>query len=1744
MKKRILSAILVLAMVLSMAPAVVTAAPVETTQSPKAGTHAATGHTCESEGCGTTEWKAWPTDGTIPTSGHYYLTQNVKLNGQLGLSNKTLHICLNGYVMTAKANTRLGWLYGTSKLVITDCTAYEENGVYYAGALTGGVDKVTSTGGGGAFYVYANATLELHDGKITNCSSITGGGAIYNNGIVKLYGGELSGNVAASGTSAKHGGAIFNNVGGVLTAENVRFHDNHADNGEGGAFQNWGNATFTGCTFTGNNAATGGAMNLGGTNKTVLIDGCTFTGNTAGVVSAINNKIATGSITIKDTEITGNSNTGGFGTVNVLGSAKAVILQGKVVITGNTTGEDTPNNLHVQDGDTEGVDVSALTAGSSISVHLRGARTRFTTANEANNASYFTADVDGKIVTKDANNRLQLETYVAPKHSHCVCGTEGCADHETVAYTEWNDATKLPETAGNYYLTTDVVVSYRASLSDGDVKLCLNGHSITAAASYTNSRAFYLRNAAKLTLTDCNENAGKISGFTSTPLMFDSSCTDVVLDLYNIQVSGNNSTKTGSAIILQGAGTFNLHSGSITGNKTTASGTIYLGGKVIANLLGGEISGNTVGGNGGGIYTEGTNAKINLTGTAITGNTAGTNGGGILMKNQLAQMNISDDAQVTGNTAKDKPSNLYLSGTGLFTAGKLSEKGNVGISADNTFRAVSQPTDQDVSTGYFSDDKALVISYEEGALFLGAPDGHSHCACAGENNLCDHAAIKFAAWTDATKLPESGNWYLTTDVVVTYRAGLTDTNLKLCLNGHTIRVADSYAKGRAFYVYGNSQVILTDCNDNPGMFTGAKASAIAFDTTCDGAQLDLHNITFTGNASTMGGGALMVQGNAVVNIYSGTYRGNTTHTLLKVDANNQPVLNANGDEQAANNVGGGAIASHTKGATVNIYGGTFTENKAYALTLKKADGTTTVAGGSGGAIYAKGDLTIYEGVEIFGNEAENNGGGVCFGGNEAFFTMHGGSITGNAGKAGGGVIMLNRSTFNLMEGKITGNSGTRGGGVYVSINAAMNMDGGEISGNTVSGDAGGLYAYASVVTLNGGAIRNNKASGNGGAISSGNGTITVDGVKVTKGAVITINKGAAITGNFAEKNAGGIQISGKESVLTLSGGAVNGNTCKASAGGVLVLNYAHFELKSGSVDNNQAKACGGVYISTNTSFKMTGGTVSGNVSKTSTGGVHFWRSKGVMSGGSVSNNTAQGGNAGGIYLQGSSLQLTGTYIGYNKALKGNGGGVSTGQATVKKNGVVKEKYQCDLLLGGSVIEHNEAKNGGGAILLSYTKCRLTAGAIRNNKATTSAGGAYVSANADMKMTGGSVTDNQAAANGGGLYHYSSTGSYTGGKIQGNTCVGNGANFYSSGANAKVYVKGYDFTGLTAYNGSVAAVQSMSVLTMEDCKLYDNAASGFGTVYIGTNSFGNFTNCKFYSNKSTKQGGAIYGAQNATATITDCIFTENTAGTDGGAICCRGSFYMTNCQVTDNTASGNGGGIATGKCGIRGSKFQDGLVLTNVTVTDNISGGQGGGLYLSTGCKTTMTDVTITGNESALEGGAFWAVDDTTLHNVTVTGNTSGGKGYAAWYDYSIYDGHSYFVGVHLISGDIIIRDNNGGNVYLDQQVAMSVDYRGLGENTEFGIQLDAGVLTNRLFGEYNYEGGNQAYTVTYGSRSLTEPEVDASIAMAEESAQQAEEKVGNVTLYVLIGVLALAIVAVAVILVKKAGKAAQKANKE
>ena len=102
---------------------------------------------------------------------------------------------------------------------------------------------------------------------------------------------------------------------------------------------------------------------------------------------------------------------------------------------------------------------------------------------------------------------------------------------------------------------------------------------------------------------------------------------------------------------------------------------------------------------------------------------------------------------------------------------------------------------------------------------------------------------------------------------------------------------------------------------------------------------------------------------------------------------------------------------------------------------------------------------------------------------------------------------------------------------------------------------------------------------------------------------------------------------------------------------------------------------------------------------------------------------------------------------------------------------------------------------------------------------------------------------------------------------------------------------------------------------------------------------------------------------------------------------------------------------------------------------------------------------------------------------------------------------------------------------------------GFGKNTEIHVQLAKGVLTNTILAAYDYEGGNLKYILTYGDRSLREPEYEAPVGPEEETpAPTAPGSSQNTWLYVGIGLVAVIAAAVVLLLLKK--KKSEKATKE
>ena len=241
---------------------------------------------------------------------------------------------------------------------------------------------------------------------------------------------------------------------------------------------------------------------------------------------------------------------------------------------------------------------------------------------------------------------------------------------------------------------------------------------------------------------------------------------------------------------------------------------------------------------------------------------------------------------------------------------------------------------------------------------------------------------------------------------------------------------------------------------------------------------------------------------------------------------------------------------------------------------------------------------------------------------------------------------ISGQSVTVTGGVITGGSMTNyGGGVYIDSHGCLSMDSGAIVGNTSGKTGGGVFAEYGSFIMSGGLIAGNKASVAGGGVLIYGGSFNMSG-------------GAAISGNTAGEDGGGVYLIGyQSSIFEMSGSAsVSGNTA-ANGGGVCVPNESSFIMSgSASVSGNKASLRGGGVFVTGGSFSMSeNASVSGNtadygggVSVTSDGSFDMSGSA------SVSGNSAYIG--GGVDVYGSLSMSENASVSGNEA-NTQGGGV-------------------------------------------------------------------------------------------------------------------------------------------------------------------------------------------------------------------------------------------------------------------------------------------------------------------------------------------------------------------------------------------------------------------------------------------------------------------------------------------------------
>ena len=516
------------------------------------------GHTCDEK----VTFKAWSgASGKLPTeSGYYYLTDNMTLTTEWEPpEGSNIVLCLNGKTITAKVGTQ-------------DSASMTHNSIDLRTGVTVSVTDCVGTGKISRSTYYQRAvnvwggTFNLYGGKITGfkADATSGGGvAITNRGIFNMYGGAITNNTSSYGGGGVYVGYFNNSVG-----------------------------TFNmhGGSITGNTSYTDGAGVRVSSNSSMTISGnVKITGN------------------IKDRN-------------NVRTANNVYLPRNKTItVTGPLTGGASSIGVTTTD---------LLKDGCFIAI-ANGTDSYTLTDNEKD---AFSEDEGSRFNSKLLRgNTLLLTRFVdIPMHEHALCGAS--CNHEDARSSElWQPLTYYSSTqelycgpaeanrstdsrytadnttrvsyysytipSGNYYLTEDLKLGGDGSsitggvlMIEGDVKLCLNGKTLSTTTTAYLVNVIKVDVGGSLTLCDCStDGSGKV---TSENKVY--TCVQ--------PLGGQNTGKK--------SGKFTMYGGTLTG----AYYGVALNDADSVALYGGTITGNTMG--------VSANYPVTIGGTVnITGNT-------------------------------------------------------------------------------------------------------------------------------------------------------------------------------------------------------------------------------------------------------------------------------------------------------------------------------------------------------------------------------------------------------------------------------------------------------------------------------------------------------------------------------------------------------------------------------------------------------------------------------------------------------------------------------------------------------------------------------------------------------------------------------------------------------------------------------------------------------------------------------------------------------------------------------------------------------------------------------------------------------------------------------------------------------------------------------------------------------------------------------------------------------------------
>ena len=962
------------------------------------------------------------------------------------------------------------------------------------------------------------------------------------------------------------------------------------------------------------------------------------------------------------------------------------------------------------------------------------------------------------------------------------------------------------------------------------------------------------------------------------------------------------------------------------------------------------------------------------------------------------------------------------------------------------------------------------ISEAMSAPMTVAEGEHRHPVC-GEN-CTDGEGHEDVTWTPISELTndmEAGNYYLTNDIILKYGPWVPKNDINLCLNGHTLTIAENTMS----VIYGD--ISLCNCSSETKTVSCYEGIRI---TGSENREFKLYdNVRITS------------PDNNVVTLYRGKfimYGGTISDCIFPaVDVDSGTTFEMKGGEIRNN-----SSSSSYYGGGVNV-NGTFIVSGTAKVTGNTANGAASNVYLQSGAKMIVGDAGLKDGASIGVtlNKYPNDGVSVTIAtgkvdGSSKYFSVDAGDPYGVMEQDGAlvlkngvphihpvcGATCTDGEDHEILEWKgITSLDEITGDGNYYLANdivfdnliAALTK---HITGNVnlcLNGHK--IMSYEHVLSVDESATLNlcnphEEAVCSGVEVAGGGSFNLYDKVRITKSndRGVEIADGGTFTmyGGTISNSSGGVAVRG-ESTFIMNGGSISDNSNTYSSGGGGVYVEGTFIVNGGNISQNTANYGGGVYVSSNGNFTMKGGSISGNKSTYNGGGIcALAKNSIIINGGSIFNNTAQQYGGGAYIGNDSTFTMTDSSIYGNEAEVGGGGVCATQNVSFT-------------MRDSTITGNHSVGKGSGVLVYAYASLFSVSGSVKitdNTSGGTLTNGVYTGAtpsnvelsnNANYRWA--SVTVEKSGLKEGSSIGISVNDDHIPVAMSeyvnvGTDQAGDSSQYFFADAGDPyrvterkegelVLVKGnlheHPICGDTCEDG-----ENHSDITWRGIYSLDEI-DGDGSYYLlDSLTLKHVWYCK-YDVKLCLNGKTITGVdgdrvirvvKEKSLDITDCQATPgkitHAAGATGAGILVMGTLTLWNGNITGNmTVHDVGAGVFvvwTGTFNMKG-----GMISGNKITSDTE---HGAGVYVGVANGDAkdgifnMSGGTITGNTSAGTGGGVSMLTGTfTMTGGTITGNNSTG-------DEETQSGGVYVTGqaVMNVSGDVQITDNWRNGTWNEQ----------------------------------------------------------------------------------------------------------------